>query len=181
MPYGPHTAADRERMLTELGIASVDDLFADIPADLRASALDLPPPEPELELSARLHGVSPKVAFERAADRFRLGAFAERPFRTYSRGQRQRVSLARALVHLVAILDAFERSGFAPLREEWRSLHAYQGARVRVTPPREPSYEADVVDVAEDGALLVASGGRTIKLASAEIAGESVRAAHGRG
>ena len=54
MPYGPHTPADRERMLAALGLDSVDDLFADIPADLRASALDLPPPEPELELSARL-------------------------------------------------------------------------------------------------------------------------------
>ena len=54
MPYGPHTPADRERMLSALGLDSVDDLFADIPVDLRASALDLPPPEPELELSARL-------------------------------------------------------------------------------------------------------------------------------
>jgi glycine dehydrogenase subunit 1 len=42
MPYGPHTPADRERMLTALGLESVDDLFADIPADLRATALDLP-------------------------------------------------------------------------------------------------------------------------------------------
>ena len=31
MPYGPHTAGDRERMLAALGIASVDELFADIP------------------------------------------------------------------------------------------------------------------------------------------------------
>jgi glycine cleavage system P protein (glycine dehydrogenase) subunit 1 len=54
MPYGPHTSADRERMLAALGLESVDDLFADIPADLRATALDLPPPEPELELAARL-------------------------------------------------------------------------------------------------------------------------------
>ena len=54
MPYGPHTPADRERMLSALGLDSVDDLFADIPVDLRASALDLPPPEPELELSVRL-------------------------------------------------------------------------------------------------------------------------------
>src|SRR3954471_17622100 len=54
MPYGPHTPADRERMLAALGLESIDDLFADIPSDLRASALDLPPPEPELELSARL-------------------------------------------------------------------------------------------------------------------------------
>ena len=54
MPYGPHTADDRERMLTALGLTSVDQLFDDIPADLRASRLDLPPPEPELDLAARL-------------------------------------------------------------------------------------------------------------------------------
>ena len=54
MPYGPHTAGDRERMLATLGIASVDELFADIPEALRATRLDLPEPEPELELSARL-------------------------------------------------------------------------------------------------------------------------------
>ena len=54
MPYGPHTAADRERMLSALGLTSVDQLFEDIPVSLRASGLDLPPPEPELELAARL-------------------------------------------------------------------------------------------------------------------------------
>jgi glycine dehydrogenase subunit 1 len=41
-------------MLDRLGIASVDELFADIPEALRASHLDLPGPEPELELAARL-------------------------------------------------------------------------------------------------------------------------------
>src|SRR6478736_6773825 len=54
MPYGPHAPDDRERMVTAPGIASVDELFADIPQHLRASGLDLPEPEPELELSARL-------------------------------------------------------------------------------------------------------------------------------
>src|SRR5258706_14133347 len=54
MPYGPHAAGDRERMLEALGIADVDALFDDIPVALRASRLDLPEPEPELELAARL-------------------------------------------------------------------------------------------------------------------------------
>ena len=58
MPYGPHTASDRERMLAALGLASVDELFDDIPVALRASALALPPPEPELELAARLQGLA---------------------------------------------------------------------------------------------------------------------------
>ena len=56
MPYGPHTADDRARMLGALGLTSVDQLFEDIPVELRASPLDLPEPEPELELAARLQG-----------------------------------------------------------------------------------------------------------------------------
>ena len=54
MPYGPHTADDRRLMLAALGVASVDVLFDDIPAAVRASGLDLPPPEPELLLARRL-------------------------------------------------------------------------------------------------------------------------------
>src|SRR6185436_4515128 len=58
MPYGPHTADDRGRMLAALGLTSVDQLFEDIPVELRASPLDLPDPEPELELAARLTGLA---------------------------------------------------------------------------------------------------------------------------
>src|SRR3954462_4923896 len=58
MPYGPHTAGDRERMLAALGIANVDALFDDIPENLRASGLDLPGPEPELELAGRLQALA---------------------------------------------------------------------------------------------------------------------------
>src|SRR3954471_23483348 len=58
MPYGPHTAGDRERMLAALGIANVDALFDDIPENLRASGLDLPGPEPELEGAGRLQALA---------------------------------------------------------------------------------------------------------------------------
>jgi glycine dehydrogenase subunit 1 len=58
MPYGPHTDDDRATMLAALGLTSVDELFADIPEELRASPLDLPAPEPELELAARLRALA---------------------------------------------------------------------------------------------------------------------------
>src|SRR3954449_3756367 len=58
MPYGPHTADDRPRMLSALGLTSVDPLFEDIPVELRASPLGPPEPEPELELAARLTGLA---------------------------------------------------------------------------------------------------------------------------
>ncbi len=52
-----------------------------------------------IELAARLHGRDPRAAIDSTSARFGLGAFLERPVRTYSRGQRQRVALARALVN----------------------------------------------------------------------------------
>jgi glycine dehydrogenase subunit 1 len=58
MPYGPHTPADRARMLEAIGIKSVDELFDDIPATLRASRLDLPAGMPELELAAHLESLA---------------------------------------------------------------------------------------------------------------------------
>jgi glycine dehydrogenase subunit 1 len=58
MAYGPHTRDDRAAMLAAIGVASVDELFDDIPAALRASGLDLPPPESEAELAERLRGLA---------------------------------------------------------------------------------------------------------------------------
>ena len=78
--------------------------------------------------------------------------------------------LARMLLRLAASLDAFDRAGFAAAREAWRAMHAYQGRRVRVTPGRDAPFDAEVVDVAPDGALIVSTAdGRTVPLASAEI------------
>ena len=80
--------------------------------------------------------------------------------------------LAAILAELAQVLATFERDGFAPHRDAWRALHAYQGRRVRVMPPREAPFEAVVSDVAPDGALLVTlPGGRSVALSSAEIIG----------
>jgi glycine dehydrogenase subunit 1 len=75
MPYGPHAADDRARMLEAIGISSVDELFADIPEPLRASPLRLDDPEPELLLSARLAGLAARNRIDVASF---LGAGAYR-------------------------------------------------------------------------------------------------------
>ena len=78
--------------------------------------------------------------------------------------------LARLLGTLACALEAFDRDGFAASRDAWRSLHAYQGRRVRVIPGRAPPFDAEVTDVAPDGALVVSTAdGRVINLSSAEI------------
>ncbi len=78
--------------------------------------------------------------------------------------------LAALLTELASVLSEFEARGFAGLSDAWRALHAYQGRRVRVLPPRDPAFDAQVADIAADGALIVTlPDGRTITLASAEI------------
>jgi glycine dehydrogenase subunit 1 len=77
LAYGPHTPADRQRMLAALGMNSVDQLFADIPERLRSSPLRLDPPEPEQLLMRRLAGLAGKNKVELASF---LGAGAYRHF-----------------------------------------------------------------------------------------------------
>ena len=56
-----------------------------------------------LQLFAELHGLDHKAA-DAAVERFELKFIADRPVRTYSRGQLQRASLARALLSAPQLL-----------------------------------------------------------------------------
>jgi glycine dehydrogenase subunit 1 len=51
MAFIPHTPDDIARMLEVIGARSVDDLFDEIPADLRAGVLNVPAPLSEMEIA----------------------------------------------------------------------------------------------------------------------------------
>lgn len=58
MPYIPHTDEDRRQMLETIGVKSIEDLFVEIPADLRIKALDVPEALGEYELLGHLKELS---------------------------------------------------------------------------------------------------------------------------
>jgi glycine dehydrogenase subunit 1 len=79
-PYIPLTPDDRAAMLAAIGVASTDDLFADIPAAYRHPSIDLPDALTELEL---LDEMGTLAARNRTAADYAcfLGAGAYRHFR----------------------------------------------------------------------------------------------------
>lgn len=58
MAFLPHTEADRKKMLAAVGIDSLNDLFADVPAGLRFPDLDLPAAISEMEVMEELTELS---------------------------------------------------------------------------------------------------------------------------
>ncbi len=78
------------------------------------------------------------------------------------------VSLATVLTQLVELLDQFQKGGFAPLRDQWRALNAHQGRMVDVLAAGS-SYAARVIDIGEDGSLIVECGSVRTVLTAAEI------------
>ena len=77
--------------------------------------------------------------------------------------------LALLLAELVSAMERFAQGGFSVFRDEWKSRHAYADRNVTVVAGEASPREVRVVGVAADGALLVAAGGHTERLTSAEV------------
>ena len=114
-----------------------------------------------VETLARLHGFSARDARARTADQLvRVGMAdrADRPLRTYSKGMRQRIKLAQALVHnpdLVVLdepLNGVDPVGRLELLDLFRSL-ASQGKAVLVS-----SHILDEMDSLADQILFICRG-----------------------
>ena len=60
MNYLPHTPEDLERALTTIGVKSIDDLFADLPAALKIPELDIPKGLDEVSLLRHLRALAAK-------------------------------------------------------------------------------------------------------------------------
>ena len=58
MTYVPHTDAERAEMLAAIGLARIEDLFADIPARVRSARLGLPPPVSELDIAPEMRALA---------------------------------------------------------------------------------------------------------------------------
>ncbi len=58
MSYIPHTPAESDVMLSEIGARTIDELFDAVPRSHRFPALDLPPPMSEMEVAAEMLAIS---------------------------------------------------------------------------------------------------------------------------
>ncbi len=75
MTYIPHTEAERSQMLAAIGVESLDELYADLPAAMRFPDLALPDPASEMEVMEDLQLLSEANLHVRQASCF-LGAGA---------------------------------------------------------------------------------------------------------
>src|SRR3974390_1214691 len=62
MTYVPHTDRERADMLAAIGVARMQDLFADVDEKFRFPQLDLPPPAAEPELAREMRALAARNA-----------------------------------------------------------------------------------------------------------------------
>ena len=77
--------------------------------------------------------------------------------------------LGELLKHLTDILSTFEQRGFASVRDEWTQYHAYHLQAVKMLHPDGRETVGTVINVAEDGNLLVKTALGERRFSSGEI------------
>jgi ABC-type multidrug transport system ATPase subunit len=113
-----------------------------------------------VELFARMQGVPPE-RYGLVAERLGLGKFAERPVGSLSRGQKQRIALARALIHEPELLL---------LDEPWTGLDESSSALLMQAVREEAEAGATVVVVSHEPALAERLGARELRLVQGRLA-----------
>ena len=118
--YGEHSAGGGE-LRASIGIlAHAAMIYPDLSA------------RENLALYARLYDLAdPAAALEASIDRFDIKRWGERPARTYSRGQLQRLALARALLHSPKLLLLDEPSTGLDVRGVERLIKTVEAERER--------------------------------------------------
>ena len=77
--------------------------------------------------------------------------------------------IARIAAELLDVLDAFDATGLAMLREEWEALHAHAGQRIRVRLADGRVIAGVPAGVADDGALRLRTRRRVRDLHAARV------------
>lgn len=83
--------------------------------------------------------------------------------------------LALLLIELATVLEKFAGEGFAPLRDEWQSLHAHQDQPVSLMLPDSRVISGRARGVADDGVLLLETATGVVRYHSGEV---SLRSMH---
>jgi heme exporter protein A len=108
-----------------------------------------------VEFAARLHGIEPAEAWPRVVELVGIGRFGERKVGTLSRGQKQRIALARALVHRPSVLL---------LDEPWSGLDAASSERLERVLLQERDRGTLIVVVTHGVDVVERLGGKALRL-----------------
>jgi len=118
-----------------------------------------------IQLVAQIHGLLDVAAsVDRVLARVGAEAFAERPVGTLSRGQRQRIALARALVHAPGVLL---------LDEPWTGLDVASVERLEAVIREEVARGSLVVAVTHGAGVAERLGARRVRIEQGRLVAET--------
>jgi heme exporter protein A len=146
--FGPYNAAKHPELRAGIGVLGHAPM---VYPDLTAHE--------NLRLFAELYRLpSTQETLRALGERFGLGGWADRPARTYSRGQLQRLALARAVLHAPRLLLLDEPSTGLDLGSVARLVSAVQEERARGAIVVLVTHDKPLADALADRRVLLARG-----------------------